>query len=436
VHESGAESRQRPGGVRDRWAFLVVVFGTFGLQGLTLVTGVLAARLLGVEGRGQVALVFLIGLLISQLTFGGSLPSAIAKSLAERGLAARVGLRRVVRRRVGLLVLPCLAAGVLLLLLPNGSDGGEAYGLAVAAAIMTLQTITFRVLVGSLQGEMGHLPRMALIAMVPQGLFTVALVTATVADWQWRPIDVLAAFFAASLVGLVAGWFALARPTGRREDELDEPALWWEARKNYVSSIGPIDGVGLDGLLVGSVLGTIQLGLYTAALAIAHLCRVVGSAVSVIVLPRVAAHHADPVAERAVVRRWCALAGLLIGLVVLALEAIVEPAIKLAFGEEFAGAIETARWLIVADGFLGFRKVLIAVLQGRGRGDVASWIELALTPVMVAGIVIAAAFESLAGIGITMVVVGVLACAALGVAVARPGRPVRQPVRPPSTTST
>jgi hypothetical protein len=75
--------------------------------------------------------------------------------------------------------------------------------------------------------------------------------------------------------------------------------------------------------------------------------------------------------------------------------------------------------MIVASAFLGLRRVMIAVLQGRGRGGFASIVELALTPVMVGGIILAAALESLVAVGITMLAVGIVSCLVLGFRVVR-----------------
>ena len=77
----------------------------------------------------------------------------------------------------------------------------------------------------------------------------------------------------------------------------------------------------------------------------------------------------------------------IIVLVVSAVQLVLAPVIELAFGAEFAPAIACARWLVLADGLLGFRRVLIMVLQMRGRGGVASWIEFSLTALLVGGIV-------------------------------------------------
>lgn len=195
--------------------------------------------------------------------------------------------------------------------------------------------------------------------------------------------------------------------------------LWAESRRMYVSSVRPLDGLALDRIAVGGLLGTAPLGLYTAALAVSNLCSLVSNAVAVIVLPRVAMHGADRTAQRAVIRRWVSLSAGLIVLLVVVLQILVDPIIRTAFGEEFAGGIECARWLIVADGLMALRKVLIAVLQGEGRGGTASWIELTLLPMMMAGIAVAAAQESLPGIGMSLAAVGALSCLSLGWVVGR-----------------
>lgn len=401
---------------------IIVVGATLGLQGLTMITGIITARLLGVEGRGAIALVFALGLMGSQLSFGGSLPVAIAKNLSERGLAARDGLRSIARRRFALLLIPCLASGVLMLLVQRSDSGGDRYALAAAVVIVTFQNITYRVLIGSLQGEVGHLIRMAIVALLPQSLFTVLLGTAWIAGWRMTALEVLGLFFIGSLLGLALGMRALARPTRRPEDELDEAELWSETRKTYVSSVRPIDGLGLDRILIGAMLGNIPLGLYAAAAALSTLCSAVGNGFATIALPQVAMRHAQPQEQRAVIRRWLALAAIVMVLLVGVLELVAAPAIRIAFGSEFEDAIPIARWLILADALLGFRKVLIAVLQGAGRGGTASWVELALTPVMIGSVVTVAVVGTVVAIPLALAGVGAVSCAALGTAIARGAR--------------
>lgn len=417
VSEPEGDSTSRPRQGRDRTAFLLIITGTFGLQVLTLMSGVVTARLLGVQGRGEIALVFALSVMASQLSFGGSLPIAIAKGLAERQLAARDGLRAVARRRGAWLVAPCVASGAVLLMMRRADLDEATFGLAAAVVVMTFQTIAFRILVGGLQGEVGHLGRMAIVGLVPQLGFTIALMTAWGAGWDWGVFEVVVAYFVASFIGLAVGLAALAKPTRRPEDALDDAELWSATRQTYVSSVRPLDSIGLDRILVGAWLGVPALGLYAVAIAVASISALVSNAVAVIVLPRVAMTSADGAAQRAVIRRWIGFAIVTIAGAVLMLELIAAPAIRIAFGEEFLPATEVTRWLILGIGLLGVRRVLIAVLQGKGRGSTASWVELALTPAMVLGVLLASLEDSLTGIGITMTAVGTLSCLVLGVRV-------------------
>lgn len=417
--------------IRDRYTFLIVIASTFGLQAFTLVTGVIIARALGPEGRGIVALVFALSVFASQLTFGASVPVAITRQLAERGIGLRDGLRGLARRRGGLLLVPSLAAGAIMLVLLQDEPTGDRVMFAVAAALMALQTMVFRLLSGGLQGE-GRLAQVAWAGMLPQLLFTVALVTAQVAGWGWQALDMLVAYFVSSFIALAFAARSLGPASGRDADRLDETALWAESRRSYISSVRPLDGLQLDRLVVGGFVGTVALGLYAAASAVSNLCSLVSNAVAIIVLPRVAAQPGNRSAQQAVIRRWVLLSAALIGVIVVGLQLVVDPVIRIAFGEEFTGAITCARWLILADGLMAMRKVLIAVLQGQGRGGTASWIELGLLPVMIGGTVVAALLGSLTEIGIALTVVGLLSCLALGRAVRQP----YQPVRPPSTTRT
>jgi O-antigen/teichoic acid export membrane protein len=414
LSDSAAGTRQ----MRDRFTFLLIVTATFGLQLLTLVTGIIMARLLGVEGRGLIALVVAVGLFASQISLGGSLPSAVTKLVAERRITARDGLRDVARRRGWFVLVPCLLAGALTPALHHSGGTSDTVAAAVVVAVVTFQTIAFQVLAGCLQGE-GRLVRMAWVALAPQGMFTIVLVVVLVAGWSWDAYAVLAAYIVTGLVSVGFAYRSMLPARGRPDDAIDESLVWAEARGNYVSSVRPIDGLGLERILVGGLLGTASLGLFATALAVSNLCRLVSNAVRVIVLPRVATHQDDPVAQRAVVRRWVGITVLLATVIVIVLEIVVEPVIRLAFGQEFVGAVDCARWLIVADGLLAVRSVLIAVMQGQGRGSTASWIELALVPVMLVGIVVAAHHDSLVGVGMTLAAVGLLSCVALGRAVGR-----------------
>ena len=146
-----------------------------------------------------------------------------------------------------------------------------------------------------------------------------------------------------------------------------------------------------------------------------------------LLLPRLSAAHDRPDDQRRLLRQWLPGAALIMILLVTTLQLIVDPVIRSAFGAEFTPAIETARWLLVADGLLGFRRVLNAVLQARGRGRTASRIELTLTLTLVLGVLLAALVDSLVLVAVTMTAVGGMSCLALGVAIVAGRRSVARP---------
>ncbi len=404
-------------------------------QLLFTISGILAARMVGVEGRGQVVMVATLGAMASQLTLGGGLPNAVTKLLAERRVVARDGLRGLVLGWTPWALLAASIAGGYMLFLEWDVPGPMKYGLAVTAVITALQTMASRILVGAMLGEGANQVHIALTGLLPQAVVVGVVGAAMALGIRWNPVELLTVTIVCTGLVLLARLRILARPTGRPENRLDRRELNRLARHTHVGSVGPIDGLALDRMLVGSLLGNVQLGLYSVAFALGGLTSIFGMAMGMVSLPRVAVLQADPRAERHFVRRLLLFSMALFTMVVLAMQALLVPIIRLTFGADFLGATECARWMIVASAFLGLRRVMIAVLQGRGRGTYASIVELTLTPVMVGGIVVAAALESLVAVGITMLTVGIVSCLLLGLRVVQ-SRPVEAAAYVPTTDPT
>lgn len=402
---------------------LTIVGAGITAQLLVTINSVLASRMLGVEGRGQVVLVASLALMASQLTLGGGLPNAVTKLLADRGFTARDGLGHLVPRLFLISVIPSGLAAGYLLFLERDSGGATKYALAVGLALLALQTMGLRVLIGSMLGEGTPLLSLALTNLAPQAAITIGFVVVFSLGARLNAVETLAMMIGSALLTSVARLFALRKPTHDPSHRIPTKDLWDLTRKTHIGSVGPIDGLSIDRTLVGSLLGNAQLGLYSAAFALGSLTNILGGTLAMVILPRVAVVQDDPERERFVVRTWSMASGAIIVCSVVFLELIAAPAIRLAFGDEFTGATECARWLIAAGGLLSFRRVLIAVLQGRGRGNWASWIEVALTPFVVLGVWLSSDAESLVGAGITMTVVGGIGCAMLAFAAhrSRPG---------------
>ena len=402
---------------RLRWRSLTAAVelaaGALGVQFLLAVSGILSARMLGVEGRGQVALIMAISGMASVLTFGSSLPVAVATELARRGVTARDGLRRLFPRWSLLACIPALLAAGYILVVLDASNDRQLILLTGLTAVAALQAMASRILVGAMQGELASVRRMVGIILLAPTLSTGLLTVAFVSGWDWDVVDLLTAQAAMWTIGLLIPVALLRRPRHDRADELDGKEIWRLARANYVSTMAPSDGLGLDRTLTGTFIGDAALGLYAAGTAIANLPGLIGSAVGAILLPRVAAQPSVAVRRR-LISRWLAVGVFLTTSFAFLLVVTAEPVIRFAFGEEFVPAVDVTRWLIVAQGVLGIRRLLIAALQGCGRGGTTSVIELGLTALVIGGIVLAVVRDNLIGVAIALVVVGVLSCAVYG----------------------
>ncbi|MDN5893796.1 MAG: hypothetical protein L0H93_07180 [Nocardioides sp.] len=398
------------------WLFALSGIGT---QFLLMVNGVIAARMLGVDGRGQVVMVAILAAMASQLTLGGSLPNAITRQLADRGVTARDGLHGMLARWTLWGLLAAAVAGGYLAWLERDGSRTTAWLLALLTVVSALQAMASRILMGAMLGEGTNLTHVALTGVLPQVVVVVVVGGAFAVGIRWNAVELLTVTVVSTGLVLLARLKVLAAPTRRPEDRLDRIELARLARRTHIGSVGPIDGLAIDRVLVGSLLGSYALGLYSAAFALGGLTSIFGACLAMVALPQITKAQKELATEPAAVRSWLVLSVLLIGAVVLVLEVGTGLIIRLTFGEPFLPATEVSRWLIAASGLLGLRRVLISVLQARDRGGLPSLVELALTPVVVLGILVAAHQDSLVAVGVTMTVVGALACGVLGVAVAR-----------------
>jgi enterobacterial common antigen flippase len=413
--EVSTHERTSAGAGRGVRALVTIATGTIGVQAMALVTGVITARLLGVEGRGQIALIVAASTLVARMTLGGGLPVAITQLVARDHLNARSALRPFLGRWMLLALGFSALAGLYVQWTLRDTASDVRLGLAVGVVALTFQVIVSGLIAGALQGELADASKLVRGAFLLQAPFFVLVTSVYVLDVPITPVGLTAIQVASSALGIVLVWRLLRKPapTGR----LDRAELRSVARANHINAVGSIGSIGLDRNLVGPLLGTAALGLYAAAATVATMCSIVGNAVAMLLLPRLSAAHDRPEDQRRMLRQWLPATALIMLLLVGSVQLIVDPVIRGAFGTEFAPAIETARWLLIADGFLGFRRVLNAVLQARVQGRVASRIELALTGALVVGVLLAALAESLVLVAVAMTAAGVLSCLAQSIAI-------------------
>lgn len=406
-----------PGAGRGGRALITIATGTIGVQAMALITGIISARLLGVEGRGQIALIVAVSTLVARVTLAGGLPVAITQLIARDGLNARAALRPLLGRWMLLGLGFSALAGIYVQWALRDTASDVRLGLGAAVVALTFQVMVSTLIAAALQGELASASKLVLGAFLLQAPFFMLVTGVYLLDVPLTPVGLAVIQVASGALGIVLVWRLLRKPA--ETEPLDRAEVRSVARANHINAVGSIGSIGLDRNLVGPLLGTAALGLYAAAATVATMCSIVGNAVAMLLLPRLSAAHDSPADQSRMLRQWLPGTALIMILLVGIVQLIVDPVIRGAFGAEFAPAIETARWLLVADGFLGFRRVLNAVLQARGRGRVSSRIELALTGALVVGVLLAALADDLVLVAVAMTGVGVLSCLAQGIAIIR-----------------
>lgn len=341
---------------------------------------------MGVEDRGELALVSGLVGIFSQIGLLG-LPAAVLYFVAARHVPA-LRLLRLVGGGLVARALACavLAAGTLVLLGvvsdPLRHPVGEAL---LTAAGVTVIVLGFSFLAG-VQGEQRYTAYTVLNAL-PFLIYAATVV-------------VLVAARGASMVAFlganVAGWVAvplLAVPLLRRRRP-PEPTGGYavptrrEVRRfgirSWIASAAPTDMLGIDQVIIGALLGHAPLGLYVIGWAFETGTVLPGTALAGFVGPRVAS--AEPRHQIALARTWALRSLGFAVLVCIAVEALLEPVIRIAYGDAARGALAPARVLVLAGVFLGLRRVLAYTLQALGRPQWSTLAEMLSFATMLAGV--------------------------------------------------
>lgn len=371
-------------------SFLLSVAGaTLVIQFLTLASGPLLARMLGPSGRGEVAVV-LATIVLCGLVGAGGLPTAAARLVGEAGSPARDVLHGVLLRFALWALVPALVgSGIAWLLLADSSDRA---GIAVVSGVLTWLWSWQFMLGGMLRGE-GSMRKVNTQRILGTLLYVAAV---TIAFFTWpgiTAVEVMVLYAACFPVTLAVSWWMLDRPTHDPSVRADRAELTRESRSSFGGTIGGVDSLGLDILLIGAVLGTTPLGLYAVARTVTTFPVLVLDPLAANLLPRLAA--VQGAARRSLERKWLKIVLLVALAMFVSLQLVIWPVLHYLFGPEFVDATTCARLLILGLTLTGLRRVLQAMLQARGRAGVGSRVEVVSSVLMLAGMAAGAHFGGL-----------------------------------------
>jgi O-antigen/teichoic acid export membrane protein len=342
------------------------------LQCLGAVTGILLARGLGPEERGDLAavvvwptvLVFVggIGLAEAAMYFGATRPDRV---------------REVVRRLLALALIQGAALTLLtaFVVYPLALGSPMPWGSWATTAMTLYYPLYFlSVYPMCLANGLGHHRLFHLWRLTPALVLVVAFAVLSATDNLSRDSAVVAYLTAQTVAGVAAAWLILRRHVVA-PSEGDGPVVGYRDLLSY----GWRSGVGtaastlnerLDQLAIAAFLAPAALGYYMIAWTLTSLSSLTSSAVALAGIPSLAA--LDDRARRATSNRLIHVSVGLSLLVAVPLIIATPAIIELCFGSEFLPAVEPARILIAASVLLSLNKALGTVLRAEDRpGDVA-----------------------------------------------------------------
>ena len=396
------------------------VGGTLVTSGLTqlflIVSGVLVARSLGPEDRGNLALLVVVSGICYLLGSLG-LPTAATYYIAQDRSHAR-DVAAVLRRPGILLTIVALAAQVLLLVALVAHDPADVKLAALISLFLVPGFFAFGFGLAILQGQERFMA-FNVLRVLPTASYILGVLILFVIH-EAGLVTIMATWAGANFVGGVLALVVAVGGLGQFVSATSAHApptrsqLTRFGLKSVFGSLSPIDAYRLDQAMVGLFLTPVALGLYVVAQAFGGFTRVVGLSVGFVAYPRVASQPDRASARRAMWKYFFLGTGLAL-FVVAGLEVVAGQLVTLFFGTEFADATPIARLLILGTLFMAARRVLTDGLNGMGHpglgtiAEVSSWILLIplvaalLPPFGVVGVALALAISWGMSLGLLLV---------------------------------
>ncbi len=344
-----------------------------------VVSGILTARLLGPEDRGNLALLILIPVAISQL---GSLgvPLAVTYEFSRDVEIARGTLRNIARPVILWTAVLVLIHAAILTALASGRDADVRTAALFTLLIVPADTAQLYGL-AVLQGRRDYRVFNAL-RLLPAVAFSAFAIFAFITGAQSLPQFAL--WYAGSYLAAAAIALSIALRRAPPRIVVGAPAASAMLRfglRGLLGTVSPLETLRLDQAIVGLFLSPAALGLYVVGVSFTNLPRFVAQGIGVVAYPHVAAQR-DPSPAQRSMWRFFWLSVLVCTVVIVPLELVAGWLVPTFFGDAFAPAVGIMRILLISSLFLSTRRVLTDGSRGFGlptagtTAEVASWLAL------------------------------------------------------------
>jgi len=347
---------------------LVTLATQFGIQFLGVGTGILSARLLGPDGRGELAAIIAWA---SMLTYTGNigLPTAYvyAASRDPHRLKQLLG-NGVLVMLVQWLLLALIGYFVLSFAFVDYPNSTKYLAIIYLCIYVPLNLLTLYANAIQ-QGFRSYGGFNAVRLCVPIS-YLLGLLFLIFTDWTTVTGVLTANLFSnvATLILAIFLIFPLLRGLHAQR------WLDWKALKQDISygisahlgSLQPFSGLRVDVLLLTLFSTPHDLGLYVASLAGAGLIKAQGSALGMIIMPDVA-RNPNFLSQSKTILNFVLFATLLGGATAVIALLWAEPLINFVYGKEFGAAASVLRILVISAFLESINRVLADGLRGIGK---------------------------------------------------------------------
>ena len=339
---------------------------------LGMLTGVLAARLLGPAGRGELAAIQMWPNFLAGVAYLG-LPQALTFYSAQSGggsgryLGSAMSLGMFASIPVMIVGYACMPG---LLPAQSASVVAAARWYLLLLPIQALESMPHHLLRGRSDFAAWNVVR-----VVP-GLSWLGILA-----YGWLCHRTNPAFFAlmylAALALLAVPSFYLARR--RVAGSFRPDSRHWLAMLRYgfpsmLSGVPQVLNLRLDQMLMAALLPAETLGFYVVAATWSGAVGLVPNALGTVLFPKTAS-QGEPRERGVLFAQGIRLAVLSAGVVAVAVAAVTPVALPLLFGEKFAASVPAALVLVVAAAIAAVNLVLEEGLRGLGQPALTLWAE-------------------------------------------------------------
>lgn len=367
-------------GTKTRRATVASVMAGLAGQAILIVTGILAARILGVEGRGYLAMITVFVVIVAQIG-GLGLPQAVTFyiSKTKRATAILKKLRPIMITQALLL----LAIHLIVVLVYTHNAPGDVKEAAFFTLFATPGSLSMAYGLGILQGQ-GRFRLFNIVRLLPVASYAILLVLLFFTDQGKLSTVAMVWSITTFFTGLVVMYLAYGG-LGKDSPQLLTTELASQKKmvcfglKGLFGWSSPLDSFRIDYLLAGFILSPGALGLYVVGQAFTNLPKFISQSVGMIAYPTVARNNDIDWAKR-IIWRYVLVTGALNTLIVAMLWLAMPLLVPLFFGNAFLASIPLARILIIGALMLSFRRIIVECARGLGRPEISTYAELAVYP--------------------------------------------------------